>query len=407
LKGLTGRRDGELMSYDLEGSLRCFTLSDVLQLLSFSGQTGTLTLKQGWNLRTICFESGRLTYIAAATRLPTIGELLIHAGRLTPDQLRIAVTSAEHASLGLAPTLLEWGWVTADDLKRCQDQLLEETIYSLFLWRNCRFTFESEFLDKTRGLAVDLTTERLVIDGTRRVDEWIHISPYVPSMRMTFVVLGDEQEGAGAAPASVEDGEEIAKAPLAERDEDESDELSDQDRRVLEAIDDRRDGVSIALTCGLTQFETAKSLAQLSRLGFAKAQPPRKDEICELFAYVVESIYLKLGMFGHSRVALEFLEELNRFALQNGLQVHMLAGKVTRSDTETKIDPMELIDLYKLFIAIQQNRFSRMFEPSVVQGLVEGLYLHVDPEHKELLQIYEFYQIEGLLALSAVDRAVA
>jgi hypothetical protein len=159
------------MSNDLEGSLRCFTLSDVLQLLGLSGQTGTLTLKQGWDSRTICFERGRLTHIAAATRLPTMGELLSHAGKLTPQHLQLANEAARQAGSELAIVLLGWCWATAEDLKLCQDQLLEETIYSLFLWRNCRFTFESGVLDKTSGFAIDITTERLVIDGTRRVDE--------------------------------------------------------------------------------------------------------------------------------------------------------------------------------------------------------------------------------------------
>jgi hypothetical protein len=219
------------MKSDLEGSLRCFTLSDILQLLGFSGQTGTLTLKQGWDSRTICFEQGRLTYIAAATRLPTTGELLVHAGKVTQQQLQLASVAAQQAGHDLATTLLDWSWVTTEDLKICQDQLLEETIYSLFLWRNCSFSFDSGVLDKNNGFAIDIATERLVIDGTRRVDEWIDISSVVPSMRMTFVMLCEEDGPAEA------DG---ASAPVVLK-------LSDQDRRVLEQIDGRRDGVAIAL----------------------------------------------------------------------------------------------------------------------------------------------------------------
>src|ERR671936_501294 len=73
--------------FDLQGRLGCFTLSDLLQTLSFTQKTGTLTLIQGWNTRTVCYEQGRITYIAAATRLPSVVDLLIQAGRLTPQQL--------------------------------------------------------------------------------------------------------------------------------------------------------------------------------------------------------------------------------------------------------------------------------------------------------------------------------
>ena len=375
------------MSNDLEGSLNCFTLSDILQLLGFSGQTGTLTLKQGWNTRTICFEKGRLTYIAATTRLATIGELLLRAGKLTQQQLQAALVAAEQSDRDLAAILLELGWATADDLKHCQDQLLEETIYSLFLWRNCRFTFDSGVLDKANGFAIDIATERLVIDGTRRVDEWIDISSVVPSMRMTFLASSPLGSSPGDSAAATD--------------------LSEQDRRVLEQIDNRRDGVAIALACGLTQFETARSLAQLSRAGLAQAKPPERSEITRLFTVVVESIYLKLTMFGHARLALDLQEDLGRFGRQHRLNVRMNGGRIVSTDEDSDVDPMSLIDLYKLFIAIQQNRFARMFEPAIANGLLEGLYRHANPEDKELLRIYEFYHLEGLIPFASDVRLSA
>src|SRR5689334_3585889 len=73
--------------FDLQGRIGCFSLSDLLQTLSFTQKTGTLTLIQGWNTRTICYEQGRITYLAAATRLPTAVELLLQSGRL--DQKRL------------------------------------------------------------------------------------------------------------------------------------------------------------------------------------------------------------------------------------------------------------------------------------------------------------------------------
>lgn len=378
------------MSVDLEGRLKCFTISDILQLLGFSQQTGTLTLNQGWNSRTICFERGRITYIAAATRLPTIGELLIRAGKLDGARLRSAMASPSYSEAGLSRVLLDWGWVTEQDLKRCHDQLLEETIYSLFLWRNCQFTFESGKLDKAGGLAIDVATERLIIDGTRRVDEWIAISPLVPSMRMTFARALDDLEALDGAA-------QLAQNQIARKKET----CSEQDLHVLSLVDGRLDGIALAKACGLTVFETAKSLAHLSELGLARAIPPDKSKLIELFTFVVESIHLKLVMFGHARTALEFEEELNRFARENGLRVHMRGGKVVQWDSSTIIETTALIDLYKLFIAIEQNRFSKLLDPEMVHGLVEGLYLHVDPELKELLAMYEFYHIEGLLVLSS------
>jgi Domain of unknown function (DUF4388) len=86
--------------FDLQGRIGCFSLSDLLQTLSFTQKTGTLTLIQGWNTRTICYEQGRITYIAAATRLPSAVELLLQAGRLTPEQLEQAMGPNWRKTLG-------------------------------------------------------------------------------------------------------------------------------------------------------------------------------------------------------------------------------------------------------------------------------------------------------------------
>ncbi len=82
----------------------------------------------------------------------------------------------------------------------------------------------------------------------------------------------------------------------------------------------------------------------------------------------------------------------------------MAAGKVIRSDLEMPIGTTELVDLYKLFIAIQNNKFGKSYEPRVAQGLLEGLYLSSDPDIKTMMRMYEFIEIEGLLFLDMFNK---
>ena len=58
--------------FDLQGRLGAFTISDIFQMFTYTEKTGTLTMIQGWNGRTISFERGRISYVAAGSRLPTI-----------------------------------------------------------------------------------------------------------------------------------------------------------------------------------------------------------------------------------------------------------------------------------------------------------------------------------------------
>lgn len=429
--------------FDLQGRIGCFSLTDLLQTLSFTQKTGTLTLIQGWNTRTICYEQGRITYLAAATRLPTAVELLLQAGRLTQDKLLktlgpnwkhlLGVQDPEHiapdseaapvtaaASNGNsrkarqpapayspsgpnatdpylndldeletfvppdysaspasrnapdpAAILLKYKLATYDELQWCEEQMMETTIYTLFLWRNCRFTFQGDLLVKTDGIPVSVSAEKLIIEGTRRVDEWIRISPVIPSVLMAFRRLPRPVTGP----------------------------LSDEARDVLTMVDGVSDVASIARKRQRTQFDTAKLLHGLTKLGLIQPVPPDKATVMELFKYTVEAIYIKLVMYGYSRKAMEFEYELNRFARENKLKVRMHIGKVRLTDQDLNMDPTALLDLYKLFVAIENNKFAKLFPPDIRKGLTEALYQHMDNSTRALMRMYEFHAMEGLLIM--------
>jgi hypothetical protein len=354
---------------DLQGKLSVFSLSDLFQMLSFTQKTGTVTLIQGWNSRTITFEDGRVSYVAAGSRLPTVVELLHRMGKVTREQMEALRASGARSESAMIEQLRTAGVITQEDLQTCREQMLEMSIYTLFLWRNCYFTFKAGEIVHEGGVAVEVDSMQVIIEGTRRVDEWIELSPVVPSVYMIFRWKRDRP----AQPPN----EELQVA--------------------LDLVDGKRDVSAISRRLGFTQFQTARALYELVRDGYIEAVPPNKLKVVELFNLAVESIYLKLCLFDRARIALEFEHQLNRFAIENRLKVRMAAGKIIMSDMHTPITPVELVDLYKLFIAVQNNKFSKMFEPVVAQGLMEGLYLHTGAEFRQMMRMYEFYEIEGLL----------
>jgi hypothetical protein len=363
--------------FDLRGKLGAFSISDIFQMFSYLQKTGTLTMIQGWNSRTITFENGRITYVAAGSRLPNIADLLIRNGRVDRNYVeRLRVSRAGDAEI--VRLLQEAGKVTPDDLQQCQDQLLEISIYTLFLWRNCYFTFKAGEVVKDGGVAVTTPdSTHLIIEGTRRVDEWIEISPVVPSQ---FLIFRKRQKLPTTRPPQ---------------------HLFD----AFNAIDGHRDVIEIGRALGATQFAAAKAVAELVTRGYVEAMPPNRMKVMELFNQAVESVYLKLVLFDYSRAALEFENQLNRFAIENRLKVRMSAGKILISDANTPISVTEMVDLYKLFIGINNNKFGKEFEPVVAQGLMEGLYRHTDAETQQMMRMYEFVELEGLLLLDQMGSA--
>ncbi|TAK20323.1 MAG: DUF4388 domain-containing protein [Chloroflexota bacterium] len=386
---------------DLVGSLRAFSLSDLLQLIALSGQTGTLHLTQGWNGRTLTFERGRVTYIAAATRLPSTIELLVASGRVDPMAAEAANAACDAGGRSPEQTLLDVGAIEQSDLARCRERQLEETIYTLFLWRNCRFTFRVGQVERAAGgITVDVASERLIVDGTRRVDEWIAISPRVPSVRLIYVPTGVGEPG--SLDAAINDRLDVRRdvADVAPPNGDGA--QASGDAAICARLDGRRDVATVAQATGLTQFEVARGLSRMVDAGTVRAVLPDRVRITSLFRFLLESIHMKLTLYGYASEAAEFERELARFATDNGLKVRMQGGKVLLTDQNTPLATTELIDLYRLFIAIQNNRFRRRFAPDIVHGLVEGLYIHLDLDDREMMRMYEFVQIEGLLGAAAV-----
>ena len=260
-------------------------------------------------------------------------------------------------------------------IDRCNEQLLESAIYTLFLWRNCAFTFKSGDISKTNGVAVTVDGNHLIIEGTRRVDEWIEISPVVPSVFMIF----------------------RQRPHLVERT------VPEHLKPVFDAVNGDRDVTGVARATGRSQFDAARALYELAQERFVESNPPNKVKVVELFKLCVESIYMKMVLYERSRLALEFEQELNRFATENGLRVRMNSGRTNRGDIESTLNPMDLIELYKTFIGIQNHKLSKLFEPKVFQGLMEGLYMNADPEMQSMMRMYEFFDIDGLAILDMFD----
>lgn len=275
------------MHYDLEGYLGTFTLVDIIQFLTFSNKSGTLTLHHEQHSYSLTFEHGKITYVAATTRMHRMGELLVESGKITRDDLELALENQAHDAdpLPLGQILLEMQLVQPEDLQACIDQQLEETIYKLFLLHNCRYTFKAGPLSKFGGRAVDLVGERIIMDAIRRIDEWNHVHTVVSSVRMVFQRTNDNPE---AILQFILQQKQVSEQPEVPGDDDwgdetdlfeveqPDDEITASDIRVYYALDGNRDIVQVAQESGLTQLAVAQSVYKLSHAGLVQAVLPEK-----------------------------------------------------------------------------------------------------------------------------------
>jgi hypothetical protein len=181
----------------LRGDLRTMALPDVLQWIASGRKTGTLHVERRSVQKRIILREGNIFSSWSNDPRESLGQFLIRLRLVTEEQLFRALLAQEEKGRLLGSILVADGVLSEDDLKRALKAKAEETIYDLFLWPAGQFEFrEGEFPDNILITFESLVTP-VILEGIRRVDEWLRIRGVFPSMDSTFKV-------SGSLPASAE-----------------------------------------------------------------------------------------------------------------------------------------------------------------------------------------------------------
>lgn len=202
----------------LEGTLRDFSLADILQLISLQKKTGLLTLKGHQDTVTLGFSEGRLVSAeSAARRMDTrLGTVLVKTQRLAPETLQRALEIQAQTLQRLGFILLKNGFVTPDDLRDGLDIQIRKIVYSLFRWTDGDYVFSPhESIDYDRETVVPIAVENLLMEGARMTDEWPIIEKVVRSLDLVYAKVPVAQP---VVPAEAEeDVEEVGEQTLEKR----------------------------------------------------------------------------------------------------------------------------------------------------------------------------------------------
>lgn len=237
----------------IEGPLRELGIHDVFQLLDLSRKTGTLevTSELRDNEGTVHFQNGKVVAAAIKSNPHRIGDLLIHSGRVSAAQ--VAAASSAQKERGdarrLGEILLDMGAITQRELERQVRLQIEAVIFELLSWREGFFRFEEGPMDGDP--MVKISTEALLMEGARRIDEWSRISDRVPSL-LAIPRL-----------SSLKNDED---APMLD--------LLPSEWEVLTMIDGELDLQAISSKLARTEFDTAKVVYGLVSTGVVELVVP-------------------------------------------------------------------------------------------------------------------------------------
>jgi len=230
----------------IEGPLKELGIHDVFQLLDLSRKTGVLTVtsKLRHNQGTVYFDDGAVVYAVVQSNPHPLGEVLLKSGKISEADLSRARDMQQQGDgRRLGEILLEIRALEARDLERQVRFQVEEVIFEVMNWQEGYFSFEEGPLQQVPADAtIRISTESVLMEGARRIDEWSRIERKIPNV--------------GVVPA-------LAEAPEGEGQLD----LLPSEWEMLAAIDGERDIKAIASLMSRSDFEVAKTIFGLEAAG--------------------------------------------------------------------------------------------------------------------------------------------
>src|SRR5260370_9524612 len=171
----------------IEGPLRELGIHDVFQLLDLSRKTGLLrvTSELRHNAGTIYFEEGTIIFAEIRSNPHPLGALLLRTGKITEADLERArdMQGREGDQRRLGEILVALGALAPRELEGQVRFQIEEVVFGVMSWREGYFSFnEGPLTEVPEEATVRITTEALLMEGARRIDEWSRIEGRIPHL---------------------------------------------------------------------------------------------------------------------------------------------------------------------------------------------------------------------------------
>ncbi|MDW8328328.1 MAG: DUF4388 domain-containing protein [Anaerolineales bacterium] len=171
----------------LKGNLRDFSTSNLLNLINLAKKTGTLLIDGPNQSAQMSFRNGKLIYAAMGHEDGHLVAVLRKAGRLTEEQVRVLRARAPNATdkeLGLL--LINAGYVSQGDILNSLRHHMLEIVYRLFTWAEGLFRFDPTLMPGDDKITVPIELENVIIEGSRRMQEWAHLVEELPNLDMAL-----------------------------------------------------------------------------------------------------------------------------------------------------------------------------------------------------------------------------
>jgi hypothetical protein len=182
----------------LQGNLKDFGITEVLQLIGQQLKTGVLGIRKGKKLVEVYFVDGMIVHVYSNYRgkKDLIGEIFVKAQLISQDQLERVLRIQKETRKYLGEIFVELQLLKKEDLLKVISTQVYETIYDLFWWDEGEFNFDLKLVESYKKIPFALSTEQVLLTILRMVDEWSEIEKKIFSPHLVFRKARESQEPA-------------------------------------------------------------------------------------------------------------------------------------------------------------------------------------------------------------------
>ena len=156
-------------------------VADLLQWASNGRQTGTIRVANADVTKMIYISKGTIVSCTSTDPREILGHFLVSHGAIDESELQGAIIDQDQQSGMLGQLLVQRGAIAEEQLEKMLRLKAEESIFDLFTWVDGRFRFLEGDLPGYELVPISLDVQGLVLEGTRRLDEWERIREIISS----------------------------------------------------------------------------------------------------------------------------------------------------------------------------------------------------------------------------------
>jgi len=165
----------------LSGNLKTVAFPDILQLLATGKKSGLLECRTATRQKEVAFKDGNIVFASSVNSSEDLlGNMLLKRGRISKSDLERAIKLHKQTGRQLGTTLIDMGLFEKAEITDCLKLQIEEIVYNLFSWQEGDFTFHEGASPKNAPFLIELATMNVIMEGTRRIDEWLEIQKILP-----------------------------------------------------------------------------------------------------------------------------------------------------------------------------------------------------------------------------------